>query len=72
VATTGRYSVDRWHARLRDHKIARRSGRLAAISEGLRPGDTVHRQVICRLPILSSERGTAVTSTFPPRPRQID
>ena len=35
------FVVERGHARLRDVKIARRSGRLAAISEGLRPGDTV-------------------------------
>jgi HlyD family secretion protein len=35
------FVVERWHARLRYLKIACRSGRLAAISEGLRPGDTV-------------------------------
>ena len=35
------FVVARGHAHLRDVKIARRSGRLAAISEGLRTGEMV-------------------------------
>ena len=35
------FIVDRGRARLRTIKVSRRSGRLAAIAEGLRPGETV-------------------------------
>jgi HlyD family secretion protein len=35
------FIVDRGRARLRTVKVLRRSGRLAAIAEGLRPGETV-------------------------------